>query len=108
MISDISMLTQMNQTNPIKALDKVCREFETLFAHQLLQTMTESVPSGLLDGGFADDMYKDMFNQELAKSIGESGALGIADSLKNYIQKQFGQDGKTRQGNVHQVNKNGR
>jgi Rod binding domain-containing protein len=104
MISDVGMLGEMNRSNPVKALDKVCKEFETLFVHQLLKTMNESVPEGFLEEGTADDIYKDMFNQELAKSIGQSGALGIADVLKNNIQQHFGEDGKTRQGNVHQKN----
>jgi len=108
MIRDVSMLTQMNQSNLAKALDKVCKEFETLFAHQLLKTMSESMPEGFLEEGFANDIYKDMFHEELARSIGQSGALGIADILKKHIQQNFGEDGKTRQGNVHQINKNDR
>jgi flagellar protein FlgJ len=108
MIQDVGKLTQTNQGNPSKALDKVCKEFETLFVHQLLKTMSESVPEGFLDEGPADGIYKDMFNEELAKSIGQSGALGIADILKKHIQEHFGEDGKTRQGNVHKINENDR
>ena len=108
MIHDVGMLGEMNQSNSAKALDKVCKEFETLFVHQLLKTMNESVPEGVLEEGPAEDIYKDMFNQELAKSIGQSGALGIADILKKHIQKHFGEDGKTRQGNVHKENNNDR
>ena len=89
-------------------MEKVCKEFETLFVHQLLKTMTESVPKGSLEEGPEEDIYKDMFNQELAKSIGQSGALGIADIIKKHIQQHFGEDGKTRQGNVHKENDNHR
>ena len=108
MIRDVGMPGEMNQSNPVKSLDKVCKEFETLFAHQLLKTMNESVPEGSLDEGSADGIYKDMFYQELAKSIGQSGALGIADILKKNIQQHFGEDGKTRQGNVHKENDSNR
>ncbi len=108
MIQDVSMLAHMNKSDPVKALDKVCKEFETMFAHQLLKTMSESIPEGFLEEGFANDIYKDMFNEELAKSIGQSGALGIADILKKHIQQNFGEDGKTRQGNVHKINENDR
>jgi peptidoglycan hydrolase FlgJ len=108
MIGDVSKLGEMNRINPVKALDKVCKEFETLFAHQLLKTMNESVPEGFLEEGPAEGIYKDMFNQELAKSIGQSGALGIADILKKNIQQHFGTDGKTRQGNVHKEDDNNR
>jgi Rod binding domain-containing protein len=108
MIRDVSMPGEMNQGNHVKALDKVCKEFETLFVHQLLKTMNESVPEGSLEEGPAEDIYKDMFNQELAKSIGQSGALGIAGILKRHIQQKFGEDGKSAPGNVHKVNDNNR
>jgi peptidoglycan hydrolase FlgJ len=108
MIRDIGMLAHLNKSDPVKALDKVCKEFETMFANQLLKTMSESVPEGMLDEGFASDMYKDMFNQEVARKIGESGALGIANILKKHIQQHFGEDGKTRQSDVHRIDNNNR
>jgi peptidoglycan hydrolase FlgJ len=104
MIRDVNLLAHMNKTDPAKALDKVCKEFETLFADQLLKTMKESMPEGFLEESMADDIYKDMFYQEIARSIGQSGALGIADILKRHIQQNFGENGKSAPGNVHQVN----
>jgi Rod binding domain-containing protein len=95
MIQDITMLSHMNQTNPVKALEKVCKEFETLFAHQILKTMGESIPDGFMGEGLADDMYKDMLYMEVARSVGDSGALGIASILKRHIQQKFGEDGKS-------------
>ena len=108
MIRDVSLMARMNHSDPVKALDKVCKEFETLFADQLLKTMAESVPDGFLEEGLADDIYKDMFYQEVARNIGETGSLGIADMLKRHIQQHFGEDGKTRQGVVHRTNANDR
>lgn len=105
MIRDVAMISRLNQTNPAKALEKACAEFETLFAHQLLKTMSESLPEdGFLDEGFGSDIYKDMFYMEVARNIGSSGALGLRDTLKGYLQKHFGEDGKTLQGEVHQKN----
>jgi Rod binding domain-containing protein len=95
MIQDVTMLSHMNQTNPVKALEKVCKEFETLFAHQILKTMGESIPEGFMGEGLADDMYKDMLYTEMAHSVGESGSLGIANILKRHIQQRFGEDGKS-------------
>ncbi len=103
MIRDIGMLAHMSKSDPVKALDKVCKEFETLFAHQLLKTMKESMPEGFLEESMADEIYKDMFYQEIARSIGQSGALGVADILERHIRQNFGEDGKTRQGGVHKA-----
>lgn len=105
MIRDVGMLAHMNRTDPSKALDKVCKEFETIFAEQLLKTMKESMPEGFLEETMADEIYKDMFYQEIARNIGQSGALGIADILKRHIRENFGDDGKTLQGTVHQAEK---
>ncbi|HOS96419.1 MAG TPA: rod-binding protein [Deltaproteobacteria bacterium] len=104
MISDVAMIARMKPGNPAKALERACAEFETLFAHQLLKTMASSVPEGFMDGGFASDVYRDMFYQEVARAMGESGALGIRDTLKGYLRQHFGEDGETRQGEVHQEN----
>lgn len=95
MIQDITMLTHMKQTNPTKALEKVCKEFETLFAHQIMKTMGESIPEGFMGEGLAEDMFKDMLYMEVAHSVGESGALGIGNILKHHIQQRFGEDGKS-------------
>ena len=94
MIRDVTMVPQMNQDNPARSLELVGAEFESLFAHQLLKTMAETVPDGFLDEGFAGDIYKDMFYQEVARSIGETGALGIRDTLRHYLQQHFGEDGR--------------
>ncbi len=101
MIRDITVISEMSQGGQARALDKVCREFEALFAHQLLKTMAETVPDGFLDEGLAGDIYKDMFYQEVARNIGETGALGIRDALKHYLQQHFGEDGRGVQAEVH-------
>ena len=104
MIRDVTMIARMNQNDPAKALEKVCAEFETLFVHQLLKTMAESVPDGFLEDGLAGDIYKDMFYQEVARNIGSTGALGVRDTLRRYLEQHFGEDGKTVQGEVHRKN----
>lgn len=101
MIRDVAMITRMNQNDPAKALERACVEFETLFAHQLLKTMAESVPEGFLEDGLAGDIYKDMFYQEMARSIGSTGALGVRDTLLRHLRQHFGEDGKSPAGDVH-------
>ena len=96
MISDIAMLSHLNQTSPVKALEKACKEFETLFAHQILKTMGESLPDdGIVEKTFAEEMFKDMLYLEVARCVGDSGGLGIGDILKRHIQERFGEDGKS-------------
>jgi hypothetical protein len=42
-----------------------------------------------------------MFYQEVARNIGSTGALGVRDTLRRYLEQHFGEDGKTVQGEVH-------
>jgi Rod binding domain-containing protein len=73
MIRDVAMIAHMKPGNPAKALDRACAEFETLFAHQLLKTMSSSVPEGFMDGGFASDVYRDMFYRKWPGPWGNPG-----------------------------------
>jgi Rod binding domain-containing protein len=60
-------------------------EFEAVFLAQMLATMTQG--SGLqgLGGASADgngqDVYQDMFTQEVAKLISRTGGIGVADAI---------------------------
>ena len=82
MIGSVSNLYHLRQSNPEKALEKACKEFEAIFAHQLLKTMGESISDdGLLEQGLADDMYRDMLYTSIAQSVSETGSLGISKIL---------------------------
>ncbi len=94
MIKGIAELHHIRETNPAKAVDMACREFESIFAHQLLKTMGESMPEGLLGEGLASDIYQDMLFQSLARSMAESGALGIGDMLRQHMQGLSVQEGE--------------
>lgn len=64
-------------------------EFEAVFLSQMLATMTQELggAGGVAGGG--DDVYRDMFTQEVAKMISRSGGLGVADSvLKEMLKTQ--------------------
>ncbi|HOJ14572.1 MAG TPA: rod-binding protein [Deltaproteobacteria bacterium] len=90
MIDDVSMIAAMNRTDPAKALKRACAEFESLFAYQLLKAMYETVPEGFMEEGLAGDVYRDMFSFEVARRIGETGALGIARVLEQTLRERFG------------------
>lgn len=55
-------------------------EFEAVFLSQMLATMTQELggAGGVAGGG---DVYRDMFNKEVAKMISRSGGVGVADSI---------------------------
>jgi Rod binding domain-containing protein len=61
-------------------------EFEAIFLSQMLATMTQELGgAGGVAGG--DDVYRDMFNKEVAKMISRSGGVGVADAILQELLK---------------------
>ncbi len=57
-----------------------CRELEGFVIKNLLEGMRKTVQkSGLMDGGFAGDMYEDMLYDEYAASLSKTAGFGLAD-----------------------------
>ncbi len=86
MIRGINELYHLKQTNPDKALDMACKEFESVFAHELMKVMGESVPEGLFEDNLSSDIYKDMLYQAIGDKLAESGTLGIGKILREHMQ----------------------
>ncbi|MEK9627785.1 MAG: rod-binding protein [Nitrospinota bacterium] len=66
-----------------KKIEKVSRDFESVFLHKLLTAMRKTVPkSGLLDS-FASDMYKSMMDEEMSKEMAKSKSMGLGEMIYN-------------------------
>jgi len=89
MIDGIGALYHLKATDPGKALTKACREFETIFAHQILKTMGESLEEGFSGGGLAGDMYDDLLYMELARKVSEGRGLGLARVVEQQLRGRF-------------------
>lgn len=64
-------------------------EFEAVFLSQMLATMTKELGGAGSVAGGGDDVYRDMFTQEVAKMISRSGGIGVADTvLKEMLKTQ--------------------
>jgi Rod binding domain-containing protein len=63
-------------------LYRACQEFEAIFIKQMLNVMRKTVnKAGLLDGGFAQEVFEDMLYDEYAKKMAEHAGFGLSDSL---------------------------
>ena len=63
-----------------------CQDFEAIFVKQMLKSMKGTVEkTGLLDGGFAEEIYDDMLYDEYAKKMVKTAGFGIADTLYNKL-----------------------
>lgn len=70
----------------------VAEEFESVFLHKILIKFDSTVnrEENILYAGAAEDMYRNMMYQELAKSMSRNGGIGIADMLIEELEKEQG------------------
>lgn len=71
-----------------KAARETAENFEAVFLSQMLRPMFNTLSTdGIMGGGKAEGMYRDMMVDEVGKSIAKSGGIGIADSIYREILK---------------------
>ena len=69
--------------NSEKKIEKVSRDFESIFLHKLLTSMRKTVPkSGLLDS-FATDMYQSMMDEEISNDMSKNKGMGMGEMIYN-------------------------
>lgn len=75
------------QTQKTKDLKHVAQEFESVFIQQLMTAMDKTVDreDSLISGGEAEESFRGMLNQEMAKNMahapGSGWGLGMAESI---------------------------
>lgn len=68
---------------------RVAREFEALLLAEMMKTASAPLGiSGVLDGGSAGRMYRELFLDEIARMTAARGGLGMADSLAERLQSE--------------------
>lgn len=60
-----------------------CQEFEAIFVKMMLKEMRNSVDksSSILNGGWAEDIYSDMLDDEYSKTMARNAGFGLSDEL---------------------------
>ncbi len=66
-----------------KDIEKVARDFESIFLNKLLSSMRKTVPkSGLLDS-FATNMFQSMVDEEMSKEMAKNRGMGMGEMVYN-------------------------
>lgn len=63
----------------------VAQQFEGLFLHMMLKSMRQASFGDPLLGSRDADFYRDLFDQQLATHLGQTGSVGIADLLERQL-----------------------
>lgn len=71
------------------ALDKVAKQFESLFVQMMLKSMRDASPKSELFGSDQQRMYQNMYDKQISVQIASGKGIGLADMIK----RQMGGDG---------------
>lgn len=84
--TDLDHASRSSQTiDRSSRLYEQCRELETFLVKNMLKSMRSTVEEGgLVEEGFAGQMYNDMLYDEYAASLARNGGFGLADQA--YLQ----------------------
>ncbi len=83
--SHLNKLKAQARADRKQAAGQAAREFETLFIGQMLKAMRDSLPK---DGLFSSSdmrLYQGWFDQQLARELGQRGALGLAKTIEKQL-----------------------
>ena len=87
-IGNISTLVS-SSGNPIKQssnLRHACQEFESVFISYMMKSMRQTVQrSEFMSGGFQEDIYLSMMDEEIARAVARGPGIGLADALYRQI-----------------------
>jgi Rod binding domain-containing protein len=77
--------SKVDKTSPLYAQ---CSDFESIFVKMMVKEMRSSIDkSGLISGGWAEDIFQDMLDDNYSKTISKTAGLGIADQLYKQLSK---------------------
>lgn len=63
-------------------------EFEAIFISQMLKSMSVGLKTdGPFGGGQSEDIYRDLMNEELGKTMSGKGGIGMSDAIYREILK---------------------
>ncbi len=66
-----------------------CRDFESIFVKMMLKEMRNSVDKSdsLISGGWAEDIYSDMLDDQYSKSMADNAGFGLAEQLYKQLSR---------------------
>ncbi|MFP4491882.1 MAG: rod-binding protein [Spirochaetaceae bacterium] len=87
--SELSKLGDSAKKTEDDRLKEVCKDFQSIFVKQMLDSMRKTVnKEGLLSGGHAEEIFEDMLYDEYAEQISNTADLGLDDIMYQQLSQQ--------------------
>jgi len=67
------------------SLDRVAKQFESLFVQMMLKSMRDASPKSELFGSDQQRMYQDMYDKQISVQIASGKGIGLADVIKRQL-----------------------
>lgn len=78
----------MTDTPKERKLREACAGFEAMMIRQMLTLARQSEPEGgLIDGGYGEEMFRSMHDDQLAQRMASGKGIGIGSALYRQLSK---------------------
>lgn len=78
-----------------RAVKEVARQFESMFLQMMLKTMRDASPGEDLLDGPGSEMFRDMYDKQIAVEMANAGGIGMAEIIARQLQQQVPSGGDT-------------
>ena len=84
-LSDLAKVRRQSKHDPAEAMQKVARQFESLFLKMMLKSMRQASFGNPLFDSSQTDLYRDMFDDQIALDMANGRGIGLADALMKQL-----------------------
>jgi Rod binding domain-containing protein len=87
---------RMGQSDDAARLRKAAKDFEAVFLYQVLKQMRNTInKEEMFHGGTGEDLFSDMMDEEIAKTMAGRGSTGIGEAIYRQLCRRYGiEEGK--------------
>lgn len=84
------MLQQVQKEKDDKKLLEACKNLESVFVNMMFKQMQSTVQkTGLMDGGFGEEIYNDMLLDKYAEEATKGSGLGLAQVMYKQLSQNI-------------------
>ena len=89
--------------DPQSSLKQVAKQFEGIFIQMMLKSMRDASMGDAIFDSDQSDLYRDMFDKQIALDMANNKGIGIADSLIRQLSKNAPDKTKAEQVDLHSI-----